>query len=353
MIAPLDWGLGHAARCIPIARYLLNRRAKVIIAADNRPLALLKSELKDHDVEYVPFPGYDIAYPSKGSLALKMLRSAPRILRGIRTEHEYLQGLIKKHDIHAVISDNRFGLWTEQVPCVFITHQLMIKAPFGEKLLYRLNMQYIGKYDECWIPDVKGENNLSGDLSHKYPLPANAHYIGPLTRLEDHASAARHDSDYDLVAIISGPEPQRTLFEQAVTKQANNASIKTLIIGGTPEMQRHENVNGSVTVVPHLAANELYNVIASAPLILSRPGYSTIMDLAATGKQAIFIPTPGQTEQEYLGELLMKKRIAYCVEQKEFSLPETMNESKKYSGFKKMINTGLYKKRIDAFLERL
>lgn len=353
LVAPLDWGLGHAARCIPLILHLLARGVKVLVAADNRPLALLKAELREYDIEFLRFPGYNINYPVKGSMGLKMLRSAPRILRGIREEHSTLRELIKRHNIQAVISDNRFGLWTKEVPCIFITHQLMIKSPFGEKLLHMLNSGYIGRYDECWIPDMEGDDNFSGDLSHKYPLPVNAHYVGLLTRFENHAGNAPLRHLYDVVAIISGPEPQRSLFAELVTRQAKNASLRALIVGGTPERGMDKTFSGSIVTVSHLDTGELHNAILSAPVVLSRPGYSTVMDLAALGRKAIFVPTPGQTEQEYLGGLLMKKGIAYCVEQDRFDLLKALNESVKYSGFSKMINTGDYKNRIDALLERL
>jgi predicted glycosyltransferase len=355
MVAPLDWGLGHATRCIPIIQYLIEKGAEVIVAADNRPLALLENELGNSGVEFLRFPGYDIRYPGNGSMAVKMLVSAPRILRGISGEHSRLDRLIKEHNIHAVISDNRFGLWSRQVPCIFITHQLMIKSPFGEGLLHKLNSRYIGKYDECWIPDVEGESNLSGDLSHKYALPSNAYYIGPLTRFEKHSarSGGSRKSSYDILAIISGPEPQRTLFETIITAQAQSSPFKTFIAAGAPERPMYKETTGAVTGVPHLETEELHNVISSSAVVISRPGYSTVMDLAALGKKAIFVPTPGQTEQEYLGAMLMKKGIAYCVSQDKFNLPEALKESENYKGFGKTSGIGRYRDRVDALLERL
>lgn len=325
------------------------------MAADDRPLALLQKELKEYDLQFVRFPGYRISYPEKGSMAIKMLRSAPRIIRGIREEHHALRELVKKHAVNAVISDNRFGLWTRQVPCIFITHQLMIKSPVGEKLLHRLNSSYISKYDECWIPDAEGKLNLSGDLSHKYALPRNTHYIGPLSRFEKLKTENGKEAPdkYDLVALISGPEPQRTLFESIITAQALRSFLRTLIVQGKPESGSMEAIGGTVTVIPHLQTAELFEIIRSASLVISRPGYSTVMDLAAIGGKAIFVPTPGQTEQEYLGELLMKKGIAYCMKQDKLDLQAALNESKKYKGFSEGISTGSYRERIDALLERI
>jgi len=178
LVAPLDWGLGHATRCIPIIRYLVEKNCEVIIAADKRPMELLKKEFPS--LEFVVMPGYNISYPKNGSMVLKMAVQVPKILKGTKQEHTQLEKIIAEEKIDAVISDNRFGLWAKKIPCVFITHQLMVKSPLGEKWIHKLNKDYISKYSECWIPDVK--NGLSGDLGNKFKLPEHAKFIGLLSR---------------------------------------------------------------------------------------------------------------------------------------------------------------------------
>ena len=235
LIAPLDWGLGHATRCIPIIKYLLEKKFEVIIAADGRPLQLLQKEFPA--LEFVVMPGYNISYPKNGSMVLKMAAQIPKILSGIKKENELLKKIIKEKKIDAVISDNRFGLWSKEVPCVFMTHQLMIKSPFGEKFIHELNKKYISKYTECWVPDVAGKSNLSGDLSHKFPLPANAKFVGILSRFDNRRFAPQRNTHfYDVAAIISGAEPQRTIFEKIVSGQLKNSELNTLIIAGKPEV---------------------------------------------------------------------------------------------------------------------
>ncbi|HEY4799415.1 MAG TPA: glycosyltransferase family protein, partial [Bacteroidia bacterium] len=229
LIAPLDWGLGHATRCIPIISYLTEKKCEVIIAADGRALQLLRNEPACRAASFVELPGYNISYPKNGSMAVKMAAQIPKILSGIKKEHKQLKKIIREKKIDAVISDNRFGLWSKDVPCVFITHQLMVKSPFGENLIHKLNKNYISKYSDCWIPDVAGENNLSGDLSHKFPLSSNAKFIGALSRMSRDASSPEM-GDHDLLAILSGPEPQRTLFEKKILEQARGCDFKILVV---------------------------------------------------------------------------------------------------------------------------
>jgi hypothetical protein len=169
LICPLDWGLGHATRCIPVIRAFLGQNAEVLIAADGRAYELLQQEFPE--LQFIRLKGYEIRYPSSGSMAASMLLSIPKILSGIKREHRELEKIIAEHKIDTVVSDNRYGCWNKQVKSIFITHQLMLKSPFGEGLLHRIILSHIKKYDECWIPDHAAENNLSGELSHKYPLP--------------------------------------------------------------------------------------------------------------------------------------------------------------------------------------
>src|ERR1019366_5512486 len=176
LICLLNWGLGHATRCIPIIRLLRKKNAEIIIAADGRSLELLKQEFPD--LEFIRLQGYDINYPTGDSMILKMFFSIPKIVNGIYKEHQILKKIIKEKKIDIVISDNRFGLWNKKIKSIFITHQLMIKTLFAEKLLHRINLYFIKKYDECWVPDVECASNLSGDLSHKYSLIKNTFFVG-------------------------------------------------------------------------------------------------------------------------------------------------------------------------------
>src|SRR5258705_2888645 len=198
IVAPLDWGLGHATRCIPIIEELLNQHAEVIIAADGRAAQLLKEEFPQ--LAHVHLSGYKVRYSSSFSMVLSMAFQIPKIIFAIAREHAQLKKIIQQYQPHIVISDNRYGLWNKKIYSVFVTHQLMVKCPkplsFLEPILHRVILSFVNRYNECWIPDVEEEENISGDLSHQYPLPANAKYIGWLSRFN--ATNGTSEKKYDL-----------------------------------------------------------------------------------------------------------------------------------------------------------
>ena len=345
LIAPLDWGLGHATRCIPIIRHLQESGHTPVIAASDRPMALLAAEFPD--AELVDFKGYDITYPEGAGMAWKMFRSTPHILKRIADEHAELQGLIPKLRLDAIISDNRFGLHTRKIPSVYMTHQVMIKAPgMVEPLLYRMHSDFMRKYHHVWIPDDAADG-LSGDLAHRFPLPKNAMFIGPLSRF----SMLEEASTTDLLVVISGPEPQRTRFEQEVLKQLADFEGNAVVVLGRPELNRDETI-GNIRIVSHLDAQRLQDEMARARLVVSRSGYSTIMDLAVMGKQAVFIPTPGQTEQEYLAKKYHHEGKHMMMTQRNFKLTAAWQRRSDFVGFEPR-KSDRYKKAIDSLITSL
>jgi len=347
LICALNCGVGHASRCIAIIRLLIEKNAEIIIASEGRPLQILKNEFPQ--LTFIEFKGYDIEYPKSGSMAWKMLLSLPNILKRIKEEHLELEKIVEQYKIDIVISDNRYGCYSNKVTSVFITHQLMVKAPIGEKIVHNKICSYIKKYDECWIPDYKNENNLSADLSHYYPLPKNSFFIGPLSRFEN-TNSSNNNFTYDIMAIVSGPEPQRTIFENLLSKELYASKLHTIILCGTPDRQI-EPTSDTFIKIAHANSNQMQSYILQSKIIITRSGYSTIMDLAALSKKAIFIPTPGQTEQEYLAKYFMNKKIAYSQKQSAFNLEEALDKTKNYTGFTNYsINNNLLKERINLLL---
>ncbi len=359
LVCPLEWGIGHATRCVPIIRELLRQEANVIIAADGRPLAFLRLEFPQ--LEFVKFPGYRFSYPSNGSMALKMALQVPAILKGIRQERQILNRIISEHQIDAVISDNRFGVSSERVPCVFITHQLKIKVPaylsFLQPVLSKLNNHYISRFDECWIPDFADEPNLSGELSHIHHQVPNTWFIGALSRFaagfSDSKAISKSRIKYDFLVLLSGPEPQRTILEEKLLNQLKTHNYSALLLSGKPESKEERSFGENIKMLPHLDTRHLREAMDESGIILSRPGYSTIMDLAVTGKKAIFVPTPGQTEQEYLARYCMSKKWFYSMNQSEIDLPNALKNSSDYPGIQMEADPHILRERISKLLKPL
>ncbi len=306
LICPLNWGLGHATRCVPVIRQLMAEGHEPVIVADGFPLAFLRQEFPT--LRFIEYPSYDVYYAAGKSQVGAMVFNFPNIIKGIVQEHIWLRNLLQKEHFDRVISDNRFGMWNKRVHSVYMTHQLMVKMPnslkFLEPLVHQIHKQFIGRYDECWIPDRPGNGCLSGDLAHKYPLPPNAKFIGPLSRFQGMGDM-QLNAEFAIVAAVSGPEPQRTIFEDSLILKYKNRTEKTLIIRGQPQAENYKRQIGNVTLVPYMSDAELASVLIGAKRIVCRSGYSSIMDLDALGclHKAELIPTPGQTEQEYLSAM--------------------------------------------------
>jgi len=353
LVAPLDWGLGHATRCISIIRELLEHNTEVIIAADGRPYELLKKEFPS--LSAVQLPGFTVAYPEGNRITAKIVSQFPKIIISIFREHKALSNIIRNFKIDAVISDNRFGLFSKQIPCVYVTHQIGIMMPkrlqWASRIVYFLNKALIQKYTACWIPDYEEEDNLSGWLSHYYPLPKNATFIGPLTRFKKISNVPK---EYDILVMLSGPEPQRTVLENIMMEQLKLVRRKSLVVRGIPEKTQHMKLSEWISVVSSLDSEALNRTMLAAEIIVTRPGYSTIMDLDVLGKRAIFIPTPGQTEQEYLAAELKRSGKFYIQEQDNFSLVDALEQVKHYPGFSpRESSTSTVKVSVEKLLEQL
>ncbi|MES2773443.1 MAG: glycosyltransferase [Bacteroidota bacterium] len=327
LIAPLDWGLGHATRCIPIIRYLLQKQCRVILATSGYHQVLLQQEFPG--IQCIQLDGYGIIYGKKNVL-LRLALQLPHFLRNVKKENKWLEKIIDNYQIDAVISDNRYGLYTSKIPCVFITHQLQVKAPqffkwvegFSRKRLYL----YINRFTECWVPDAENvSESLAGTLSHPKVLPGlPVKYIGWLTRFKVTGVPRKK---YMATISLSGPEPQRSLLEAIILPQLKNAEGHFLLIRGMPGETTLPLLPANISVVNHLGANDMQLAFSESNYIISRSGYSTLMDMKVLQCKCIFIPTPGQTEQEYLGECLATKKMAIVKRQEGFDLLKALTEA--------------------------
>ncbi|MEI6456186.1 MAG: glycosyltransferase [bacterium] len=336
LLCPLDWGIGHASRCVPVIRRLREAGLEVIIAADNRPFEFLRKEFPD--LRMIRFPGQKIRYPKGSGFLWKMILTAPSFFSSFREEHKKLREIVESCGADIVISDNRYGCWHPVKPSVFITHQLEIQVPRSMGFLQRTvrNVLYrkIRHYGECWIPDFEIHRGIAGNLSHPDHLPENAHYIGILSRfalrnfeVEDAVSPS-----FDLMVMLSGPEPQRSILEEKIMRQLLNITLKAVIVRGITESDEASVIDGHIHIFSHLETNLMQEYMRRSALIVARSGYSTIMDMITLGKPAIFIPTPGQTEQEYLARYLMEKKIFFSMPQKSFDLIYAIELSKNFPG---------------------
>ncbi len=355
LFCPLDWGLGHASRDIYIIHRLKQEKFNIIIGADKAPLHLLKSEFPD--LQFIRFPFPSIKYSRIFPLPVKILFSVPRLIFGILREHQYLKTLILKHNVDIVISDNRYGLWNKHVQTVFITHQLRIRFPkiikLLEPLFFYLTSHIIQKYDYCWVPDFPEARGLAGVLSHPEKTPSNIHYIGPISRflLEKHEHSSKLIKKFDVVAILSGPEPQRTILENLLIRQLRKEKYTVLIVRGLPWKKQGQTIYQNIQLVSHLNTNLLADYIKEAKFVICRSGYSSVMDLSILGKKAILIPTPGQTEQEYLAEFLHKQKFYLKGNQKELELVTSFKELARYKPVLPGINSKWLDDRIRLLLE--
>lgn len=358
MVIPLDWGLGHATRCVPIIRALLANGCEVLIAAEGATESLLKHEFQQ--LRFIPLTGYRISYSKKKYwLPFKIIAQVPWILMRIYKEHQWVKKNVKIHSITAIIADNRFGLYHSTLPSVYITHQLLIKTgnPFTEKVAQKIHYWFIKKYSVCWVPDFVGPNNIAGELSHPVNRPKNITYIGGLSRFENRGA---FEKKYDLLMLVSGPEPQRTIFESLLLIQLENFKGKSLLVRGLPGIAAVDendfetrNNQPNLTIKNHLAAEELNEVIQQSDLVVCRSGYTTIMDLIKLNKKAILVSTPGQTEQEYLAAHLMQQQIFYAVSQQHFNLGESLAAASGFTFVIPSFDMDQYQKNIQQFVQSL
>lgn len=320
----LNWGLGHAGRSIPVINALIKNNFEVIIASDGEALKLLRSELPT--VESIKITGYNVKYPYR-SIILNLFRYAFNIVKAIYLENKEVKKIIELKKPDLIISDNRYGFRNKKIPSILITHQTTIhhKNSFLSLSANILNTYLLKSFDKIWIPDMENEQSLAGKLSKlQFKIPHN--YIGIQSRFEKKENAMK----YDIGIILSGPEPQRTFFEKILKKQILKTDFRVILIQGLVNENLDFQLTPTLHIKSHAYSSELNQIINQCGLIVARSGYSTVMDLVKLGKKAVFVPTPGQTEQEYLAEYLYNEKHYYYQAQNAFDLEKAVSESENY-----------------------
>ena len=325
LVAPLNWGLGHASRCVPLVQQFIDEGHEVIIGGDGVSLTLLRRHFPK--LRYVYLAPLNLRYGKGKRQVWAMVKAMPHLLSWAMKDHAILQAVLREERFDMVLSDNRFGLYPSKkskeanpnLRSVYMTHQLHIFLPRGwrwlERLAERLHARVCAKYNEVWVPDYEEiERSLSGELGHPKISgfriqDSEVRYIGPQSRFKPYRDV-RTDS-YDIVAVLSGLEPQRTILEREIAVRYAGKEERVLIVQGLLNRPNTRMKRGNITLVPYLGDEELAGVLHGARHIIARSGYSTIMDLEALGvlEKAELIPTPGQSEQEYLAFWVQKRII--------------------------------------------
>lgn len=338
LVAALNWGLGHATRCIPVIEQLQANGYEPIIASDGSALLLLKKEFP-HLTSF-EFPSYEIRYSkTAGFFKWKMIMNSTSIINAIKTEKVLTEQIVKEQNISGIISDNRLGVRSNRLDKnVFITHQLNVLSGNTTFLSSYLHQTYINKFDQCWVPDFNDENNLSGILGHLKDPGPHIRYMGVISRLKKEEVPLI----YDYLVLLSGPEPQRSLLEAKLLSAFERTARKVLFIRGVmDEKPINISPNPNINIKNYLYGQSLQHAINGSKYVISRSGYTSLMDFSKLEKKVFLVPTPGQKEQEYLAEKLEKLKIAPFCEQDQFSL-DKLEKIKDYSGLRDFGNGTSY-----------
>ena len=332
LIAPLDWGLGHATRCIPLIRLLYARGFQVIIATEGLQKQLLQQEFPA--ATFVSLPGYNINYgKSKQATRWKLFAQIPTIFKAINAEQKWLTEFVKQNKVDLIISDNRYGFYQKHITSVLITHQLNIitNNAFSESIVRRLHYRLIKPFNQCWIPDNPYPDNLAGRLSNPVKFPTTAYrYIGWLFRFEK-TKSSNIEIEFDACIILSGPEPQRTILEEKILKHVKDSPNKIALVRGLPNAMFTRVETDNLLYLSHLPSNELNELVLKSKYIICRGGYTSLMEMIGLQKKLILVPTPAQTEQEYLASLLHSRKWALHIDQEDFNLTHAIKEAESFS----------------------
>jgi uncharacterized protein (TIGR00661 family) len=317
-----SWGLGHATRSLPVIRKLVSEQHNITVISNGRSLDVLKKELGD-TVDYVDIPDYPMLLSENSrQFIAKSIVYWPVFIKRIEDGLAQLQKILAQNQYDCIISDARYDMYSKKIPSFFISHQMRIMNPLRirlfENAMERFNLFFFKRFVGVMVPDYK-EESLSGDLSHHLRrIDENRlHYVGVLSDF----TKRQMSKDIDYLISISGPEPQRSMLEEKLVAQAHELPGTVVLTLGKTE--KYSVVKKKHLTTYSFVTKELREELLNrAKLVVSRSGYSTIMDVAVVGTKALLIPTPGQIEQEYLGAYHMSKGTFYSVSQETIDLKQ-------------------------------
>ena len=364
LVAPLDWGLGHATRCVPVVREFLRAGAEVELAVVKANANFFREVFPDLRQRLAP--SYNIVYPKHGyNMALWLLKNSVHLNAVMRYEHHFAEEMVKRHGYDVLFSDNRFAFYSKNALSIYMTHQRRIAFPRALAAFERIGVMWhaniMRKFDEVWVPDLEIYPGYAGSLSHSGATPGDKpmRFVGTLSRFSEmgcapnlmgnapvpvdlerevdlmsmsefmaHSANVEWDAApekrtsgnhsfemraaYKVVAVVSGVEPARTQFEQQLREALQQIPGRHMMILGKPSAEQKTWTEGNIEFHTHLATNDFAEAVKRADFVVSRGGYSTVMDMAELGAKCIFVPTPGQFEQIVLAHDLSK--AGYAVE---------------------------------------
>ena len=363
LVAPLDWGLGHTARCVPLIAYIRSLGHIPVFAGNASQRSFIEEIFGG--IDFIHLEGYKINYSRWNKWGQAgLLSQMPRILNTINSEHKWLLQLSGQRQIDGIISDNRYGLYHPGIPSVILTHQLRVQTGLwnlADRAVQKIHYKYLNRFAATWVVDTPGIPNLGGKLSHTGVLPNRSEYIGLLSRFAtmdaDIVRRGGWNLEFEplLMVLLSGPEPQRSGLSRILWQQLQSYNSNAIFIEGSEHAPAPATIPPHITYHKRLAGKELAALLHQAGIIICRSGYSTLMDLVALQKKAILIPTPGQTEQEYLGRLLHTQGIFYCTKQNAFHLQTALNEAQQFPYHSPSLQQSytLYKKVLEDWIETL
>ena len=322
LVAPLDWGLGHATRCVPVIREFMNQGAEVELAVVRANAGLLRGIFPG--LRQRLSPSYNVVYPKHGyNMGLWLVKNGAHLRAVIDFEHRFAEEMVERHHYDVLVSDNRFGFYSRQAKSIYMTHQRRIAFPRVLSTFEPLGMLWhasvMKHFDEVWVPDLPEFPGYAGALSHVKTSPVPLKYVGALSRFDGADLSTDACNRYRFVAVVSGVEPARTRFENLLRKTLAKIPGHHAIILGKPSLGLKSWTEGNIEFYTHLPDESFASIVRTADWVVSRGGYSTVMDMAVLGAKCIFVPTPGQYEQIILGRDLSREGFALTIDESKFS----------------------------------
>jgi uncharacterized protein (TIGR00661 family) len=345
--------LGHATRSLPIIRKLLREGEDLTIVSHGNSLEFLKEELRGEEIKYFDIKDYPIPVSeTKGEFIAKSFIYWPRFMRRMNRGIKFVTRLSERERFDVILSDGRYDIYSRRIPSYLITHQVRILNPFKLKILEFgseiFNLFFLKRFRKFLIPDYENDD-LSGRLSHDLKLIKKNHlsYIGVLSDFKKREIG----KDIDYLFSLTGPEPQRGILERILMEQVKELDGRKIFTLGRPDLIRVEK-EGNIKIHGIVNKEKREELMNRAKLIISRSGYSTIMDLAVIKTKALLIPTPGQIEQEYLADFHNRKGNFYSVKQENLHLLANIKEALKTRGIRRECNVDKTVDRVMDIIQR-